>query len=166
MIKSNRVFAEELYDFLKANDESGHFENTPAEQCIAELEDYLSDLHRVRETISDIEEISDTFDTHEFYVDTVKPLLYSLREIESELEAESRRRMVGDTNYEVKNAFRVGAKEIVFAEDRSERCWPSKLKTVSPRRRNRKYFRAMSAGAAWPTPLTRISPRGRTNTPN
>ena len=126
MIKSNRVFAEELYDFLKANDESGHYENTPAEQCIAELENYLSDLHRVRETITDIEEISDTFDTHEFYVDTVKPLLYCLREIEGELEAQQRRRMVGDTNFEVKNAVRVGAKEIVFAEDKEAKdgmCW-------------------------------------------
>ncbi len=126
MIKSNRVFAEELYDFLKANDESGHYENTPAEMCIAELENYLSDLHRVREIIDDIEEISDSFSTHEFYVDTVKPLLYSLREIEGELEAESRRRMVGDTNYEVKNAFRVGDKEIVFAEDKEAKdgmCW-------------------------------------------
>ncbi len=126
MIKSNRIFAEELYDFLKANDESGHFENTPAEMCIAELENHLSDLYRVRETIDDIEEISDSFSTHEFYVNTVKPLLYCLRDIERELEAQQRRRMVGDTAYEVKNAVRVGEKEIVFAEDKAAKdgmCW-------------------------------------------
>jgi hypothetical protein len=126
MVKSNRAFAEELYDFLKANDESGHYEDTPAEQCVAELETYLSDLHRVRETISDIEEISDSFSTHEFYVDTVKPLLYCLRDIEKDLEAEQRRRMVGESAYEVKYAIPVGEQEIVFAEDKDAEnglCW-------------------------------------------
>jgi hypothetical protein len=118
MIKSNRVFAEELYHFLKDNGASGRFTDAPVEKCIAELETYLSDLYRVRETIKDIEEIGDMLNDHEFYVSDLKPLLYSLREIERELEAESRRRMVGDTAYEIMHAVRVGDKEIIFAEDK------------------------------------------------
>jgi len=115
----NRAFATEIYEFLKNNEASGHLEDIPAEDGIAEIEAYLSDLHMVRETIKDIEELTDTFDDHEFYVTNVKPLLRGLREIESKLEAEQNRRMVGETNYEVKHAIHVGDKEIVFAEDKN-----------------------------------------------
>jgi len=115
----NRAFATEIYEFLKNNEASGHLEDIPAEDGIAEIEAYLSDPHMVRETIKDIEELTDTFDDHEFYVTNVKPLLRGLREIESKLEAEQNRRMVGETNYEVKHAIHVGDKEIVFAEDKN-----------------------------------------------
>jgi len=117
MFMSNRAFAEKLYSFLKENEPSGRFSDSPPEDCIAELENYLSDLHMVRETIKDIEEIADFFDDHEVYVTDVKPILYGLRDIEGTLEAEQRRRMVGETNYEVKHAIHVGDLEIVFAED-------------------------------------------------
>jgi len=119
MFMSNRAFAEKLYSFLKDNEPSGHFLDSPPEDCIAELENYLSDLHMVRETIKDIEEIADFFDDHEVYVTDVKPLLYCLRDIEDTLEAEQRKRMVGETNYEVKHAIHVGDQEIVFAEDKN-----------------------------------------------
>ena len=126
MFMSNRAFAEKLYSFLKDNEPSGRFSDSPPEDCIAELENYLSDLHMVRETIKDIEEIADFFDDHEVYVTDVKPLLCGLRDIEDTLEAEQRRRMVGETNYEVKHAIHVGDKEIVFAEDKNAEngmCW-------------------------------------------
>ena len=126
MMMDNRKFAEQLYHFLKDNDVHSYYTDTPPEACIAELEDYLSELHMVRETIKDIENISDMFADHEVYVDEVKPLLNGLREIQGELEAEQRRRMVGDTGYEVKHAAHVGEKEIVFAEDKSAEngmCW-------------------------------------------
>jgi hypothetical protein len=116
---SNREFATKLYEFLKENEPSGNFIKTPKEACIAELENYLSDLHMVKETIKDIEEVSDMLDDHEFYVAEVKPLLYGLRELQGELETEQSRRMVGDTNYEVIHAIHVGDKEIVFAEDKN-----------------------------------------------
>ncbi|MDL2234153.1 hypothetical protein LJC63_11335 [Ruminococcaceae bacterium OttesenSCG-928-L11] len=126
MMMDNRKFAEQLYHFLKDNDVHSYYADTPPEDCIAELEDYLSDLHIVRETIKDIENISDMFADHEVYVDEVKPLLNGLREIQGELEVEQRRRMVGDTGYEVKHAVHVGEKEIVFAEDKGAEngmCW-------------------------------------------
>ena len=119
-MSDNKVFAEELYEFLKANDTHGYFVHAPAEDCIADLENYLSDLHMVRETIKDIEEIADSFDDHEVYVSEVKPLVKGLREIESELEAVQSKRMVNDTGYEVKHAIRVGDKEILFAVDNKE----------------------------------------------
>lgn len=117
MIQSSREFAEKLYSLLKDNDVSGHYADTPPDDCIAQLENYLTDLHMVAETIRDIEEVSDMFDDHELYVAEVKPLLYGLREIRGKLEAAERRRMVSETNYEVKHAIRVGDKEIVFAAD-------------------------------------------------
>ena len=126
MIVGNRKFAEQLYSFLKDNEPSDHFLDSPPEDCIKELENYLSDLNMVRETIKDIEEIADMFDDHEYYVAEVKPLLCGLRDIEGKLEAEQRRRMVGETNYEVKHAIHVGDKEIVFAEDKNAEngmCW-------------------------------------------
>jgi len=122
----NRAFATEIYEFLKNNEASGHLEDIPAKDGIAEIEVYLSDLHMVKETIKDIEELSDTFDDHEFYVTEVKPLLRGLREIEGKLDAGQRRRMVGETNYEVIHAIHVGDKEIVFAEDKDSEngmCW-------------------------------------------
>lgn len=119
MIISNREFAEKLYDFLKENEPSDNFADAPREDCIAELENYLSDLHMVKETIKDIEEVSDMLDDHEYYVSEVKPLLYRLREIQGELETEQNRRMVGDTKYEVKHSIHIGNKEIVFAEDKN-----------------------------------------------
>ena len=126
MIVDNRKFAEQLYSFLKDNEPSDHFLDSPPEDCIKELENYLSDLNMVRETIKDIEEIADMFDDHEYYVAEVKPLLCGLRDIEGKLEAEQRRRMVGETDYEVKHAIHVGDKEIVFAEDKNAEngmCW-------------------------------------------
>lgn len=126
MIIDNRKFAEQLYSFLKDNDTSGHFTDSAPEDCIVELENYLSDLHMVKETIKDIEEVSDMFDDHEFYVTEVKPLLRGLREIQGELEVDQRRRMVSDTNYEVKHAIHVGDKEILFGEDKNAEngmCW-------------------------------------------
>ncbi len=60
----NRTFATDLYEFLKNNDSLGHFEGIPAEDGISELEEYLSDLDTVKETIKDIEGIADSFDDH------------------------------------------------------------------------------------------------------
>jgi len=117
-MRDNKAFATELYEFLKINDTHGYFTTAPAEDCIADLENYLSDLHMVRETIKDIEEIADSFDDHDYYVSEVKPLVKGLRQIEESLEAEECRRMVGDTGYEVKHAIHIGDKEIVFAEDK------------------------------------------------
>lgn len=122
----NKAFAKEIYEFLKGNDALGHYGDSPAEDCIAEIEVYLSDLSMVRETIKDIEEIADTFDDHEVYVTDVKPLVKGLREIQEKLEAKERIRMVGETDYEVKHAIHVGNKEIVLAEDKTAEngmCW-------------------------------------------
>jgi hypothetical protein len=116
----NKIFATELYEFLKANDTHGYYEKAPAEDAIAELENYLSDLQMVKETIKDIEEVADTFDDHEYYITEVKPLVKGLRDIQEKLEAEQSKRMVGDTNYEVKHAIHIGDREIVFAEDKKE----------------------------------------------
>jgi len=126
MFMSNRAFAEKLYSFLKDNEPSGRFSDLPPEDCINKLENYLSDLYMVRKTIKDIEEIADFFDDHEVYVTDAKPLLHCLRDIEGALEAEQRKRMVSDTNYEVKHAIHVGDKEILFAEDKNAEngmCW-------------------------------------------
>ncbi len=112
-----KAFAKQIYEFLKDNDKNGHYENDDSQTPIAEIEDYLSDLPLVRETIKDIEEISDTFDDHEIYVAEVKPLLEGLREIEEKLEAKEQIRMVSDTAYEVKHGIHVGDKEILFAVD-------------------------------------------------
>jgi hypothetical protein len=117
-MSDNRAFATQLYEFLVANDTHGYYEKAPADKAIAELQDYLSDLHMVTETIRDIEEIADTFDDHQYYTEEIKPLLSGLREIQGELEIKQRIRMVGETNYEVKHAICIGDKEIVFAEDK------------------------------------------------
>jgi hypothetical protein len=113
----NRTFAAELYQFLKNNDSLGHFEDIPAEDGISELEEYLSDLDVVKETIGDIEEIADSFDDHEVYVTDVKPLLNGLRAVQERLEAEQSRRMVADTGYEVRQSIRIGNREILMAEN-------------------------------------------------
>lgn len=114
---NQHLFAEEIYEFLKHNDARGHFEDIPVEDGIAEIEGFLADLPMVTETIKDIEEIADTFDDHEVYVSDVKPLVKGLREIAEKLEANQSRHMVGDTNYEIKQAIHIGDKEIVFAQD-------------------------------------------------
>ena len=119
MIINNREFAEKIYDFLQRNDEPGRFEGASFDESVAEIESYLSDHAMVTETIKDIEEIADEFDDHEVYVSEVKPILRGLQEIQVKLEAEQRRRMVGDTKYEVINAMHIGDKEIVFAEDKN-----------------------------------------------
>ena len=79
---NNRSLAEEIYAFLKSNDEPGHYEDIPAEDSIAEIEENLSDLRMVQDTIQDIEEIADTFDDHEYYVTDVKPLVEGLGQID------------------------------------------------------------------------------------
>ncbi len=113
----NRTFATKLYQFLKDNDSLGHFEGIPAEDGISELEEYLSDLDMVKETIRDIEEITDSFDDHEIYVNDVKPLLKGLRAVREKLEAEQSRRMVADTGYEVRQSIRIGNRELLMAEN-------------------------------------------------
>ncbi|SBW00445.1 hypothetical protein KL86CLO1_11343 [uncultured Eubacteriales bacterium] len=113
----NRKFAATLYNFIKENDPHDYYTNTSAEDAIAELESYLSDLEMVNETIKDIEEIADSFDDHEVYVTEVKPLLKCLLEIREKLEAEQSRRMVADTGYEVKQSIRIGNSEILMAEN-------------------------------------------------
>ena len=116
----NKIFARELYEFLKGHDEYGHYERYETgepQDCIAEIEGFLSDLPMVRETLRDIEDISDTFDDHEVYVTEVKPLLEGLREIEGKLDAKKLIRMVSDTAYEVQHAIQIGDKEILFAVD-------------------------------------------------
>lgn len=113
----NRRFAAELYQFLKNNDSLGHFEGISAEDGISELEEYLSDLDMVKETIKDIEEIADSFDDHEFYVTDVKPLLKGLRTVQEKLEAEQSRRMVADTGYEVRQSIQIGNREILMTEN-------------------------------------------------
>ena len=113
----NRTFAAELYQFLKDNDSLGHYEDIPAEDGISELEEYLSDLDMVKETIRDIEEIADSFDDHEVYVTDVKPLLNGLRTVQEKLEAEQSRRMVADTGYEVRQSIRIGNRELLMAEN-------------------------------------------------
>ena len=113
----NRTFAADLYEFLKDNDSLGHFEDIPAEDSISELEEYLSDLGMVKETIRDIEEIADAFDDHEVYVNEAKPLLKGLRAVQEKLEAEQSRRMVADTGYEVRQSIRIGNREILMAEN-------------------------------------------------
>jgi hypothetical protein len=115
---NTRQFAEELYDFLKDNDPNGYYnDSSTPEECIAELEDYLSDIETVKETIKDIEEIADTFDDHEVYISTVKPLLKGLRQIQEDLQAKANIRMVSDTGYEVKQSMRIGGKEVLLAEN-------------------------------------------------
>ena len=116
---NNRVFAEELYDFLKEHDERGYYTDTAPEDCIAELENYLDDIHMVQESIKDIEEIADSFDNHEVYITDVKPLLKGLREIQAELEAKASKRMIGDTGYEVKQSFHLNGKDILLAENKN-----------------------------------------------
>lgn len=113
----NRKFAATLYNFIKENDPHDYYTNTPAEDAIAELESYLSDLEMVKETIKDIEEIADSFEEHEVYVTDVKPLLKCLREIREKLEAEQSRRMVADTGYEVRQSIRIGNRELLMAEN-------------------------------------------------
>lgn len=113
----NRTFAAELYQFLKDNDSLGHFEGIPTEDGISELEEYLSDLDMVKETIRDIEEIADSFDDHEAYVNDVKPLLKGLRAVQKNLEVEQSRRMVADTGYEVRQSIRIGNRELLMAEN-------------------------------------------------
>ena len=113
----NRKFAATLYNFLKENDPHGYYTNTPAEDAIAELESYLSDPEMVKETIKDIEEIADSFDGHEVYVNDVKPLLKGLRAVQEKLEAEQGRRMVADTGYEVRQSIRIGNCELLMAEN-------------------------------------------------
>ena len=114
----NKAFAADLYKFLKTNDTHGYYDKAPAEDAITELENYLSDLQCVRETIKDIEEVADAFDDHEYYVAEVKPLVKGLTEIEGKLETEQNRRMAVETNYEVKHAIDIEDKEIIFAEDK------------------------------------------------
>ena len=111
----NRILATEIYEFLKANDSVDHFEGIPSEDSIARIEEDLSDLHMVQETIRDIEDIADIIEDHEYYITDVKPLLKQLREIQGKLEAEQRRRMVSDTGYEVKHAIQMGDREILLA---------------------------------------------------
>ncbi|MDF1494574.1 hypothetical protein [Caproiciproducens sp. CPB-2] len=113
----NRTFAKDLYKFLKDNDSLGHFGDIPAEDGISELEEYLSDLDMVKETIKDIEEIADSFDDHDVYVTEVKPLLKGLRTVQEKLEAEQSKRMVADTGYEVKQSIQIGNQEILMAEN-------------------------------------------------
>lgn len=84
----NRTFAADLHEFQKDNDSLGHFEDIPAGDSISELEEYLSDLDMVKETIRDIEEIANSFDDHKVYVDEVKLLLKGLRTVQEKLEAE------------------------------------------------------------------------------
>lgn len=115
----NRVFAEELYEFLKEHDEDGYYKDSDPEDCIEELENYLSDVEMVKETIKDIEEIADSFDDHEVYITDVKPLLKGLREIQTELEAAANKRMIGDTGYEVKQSFHLNGKDILLAENKN-----------------------------------------------
>jgi len=126
MFKTDREIAENLYIFLKDNEPSGNFEASPKEDCIEELENYLSDLNMVNETIKDIEEIADARYNYNFYATEVKPILKDLRNLAGKLEAEQNRRMVGDTGYEVKHAIYIGDKEILFAEDKNAEngmCW-------------------------------------------
>ena len=111
----NRAFAAEIYEFFKTNDSVGHFDGIPAEDSIAEIEDNLSNLHMVTETIRDIEEISDMLDDHQFYITDVEPLINGLRGIQERLEAEQSRRMVANTGYEVKHAIQMGDREILLA---------------------------------------------------
>ena len=118
-MSDNKEFVTKLYEFLKTNDTHGYYDKAPTEDAIAELENYLSDLQCVRETIKDIEEIADSFDHRKFYIDEVKPLVKGLTEIAEKLETEQNRRMVSDTNYEVKHAIHIGDKEILFAEDKN-----------------------------------------------
>jgi len=119
MIINNREFAEGIYGFLQRNDELGRFGGFTLDESVAEIENYLSNLAMVTETIEDIEEIADEFDNHDVYVSEVKPILRGLQEIQVKLEAEQRRRMVGDTTYEVMHAIHIGDKEIIFAEDKN-----------------------------------------------
>ena len=69
---NNRAFLEELYGFLKENDRNGYYKDSDPEDCIEELENYLSDVEMVKETIKDIEEIADSFDDHEVYITEVR----------------------------------------------------------------------------------------------
>jgi len=122
----NRKFAAEIYEFLKDNEALDHLEDVPAEDGIAEIEAYLSDPHKVKKTISDIEGVSDSFLYHNQYINEAMPLLCGLREIQGELEAEQNKRMVSDTGYEVRHAINVGDKEILFAENKNAEngmCW-------------------------------------------
>ena len=114
----NRAFAEEIHDFLKANDERGIYTDSSEEKNIEEIQSFLSDLSMVKETIKDIEEIADEWGDHEVYVADVKPLLKGLREIQETLEEKAHIRMVGDSGYIVIHAIRIGDKEILLAEDK------------------------------------------------
>ena len=124
---SNNTLAREIFELFSANDHLYRFGNfSQDEDCIKELEINLSDPRMVNEIIEDIEEISDSFSHHEYYVNEVKPLLQGLREIQNKLELEQSKRMVSDTNYEVKHAIHIGDKEIVFAENKTAEngmCW-------------------------------------------
>lgn len=126
MFMDKRDFAAEIHKFLSAYDTHAYYSPAQAEDIVSKIEGHLSDLHMVRETINDIEQISDMFDDHELYVAEAKPLLCGLREIEGKLEVEQNRRMVSDTNYEVTHAIHLGDKEIIFAEDKTAEngmCW-------------------------------------------
>lgn len=112
-------FSRQIYEFLQENEASGHLTNVPAEDAIAEINDFLADPALVAETIRDIEEIADSFDDHQYYVSEVRPLVEGLQRIHKKLEAEQNRRMVSDTGYEVKQSFRVGTQEIIFAENKN-----------------------------------------------
>jgi hypothetical protein len=116
-IMNDRTFAARLYEFLKNNDALGHFEHIPAEDGITELEHYLSDLDYVKDTLKDIEEISETNNDYDFYNAEIKPLVNGLTEIRGRLEAERNKRMVGNTGYEVKFSAHLGDREIVVAEN-------------------------------------------------
>ncbi len=116
----NKALATEIYEFLRKNDPMTHFADIPAEECIAEVEDYLSDIDMIKDTIRDIENISDDFSDYDTYVSEAKPLINSLRGLQEKLEAEQSRRMVASTGYEVKTALHIGDREIIIAEDMNE----------------------------------------------
>lgn len=53
------ALAKGIYQYLLDHENAGYLKSVPAEDGIAEIEGYLSDLTLVKETIRDIENISD-----------------------------------------------------------------------------------------------------------
>lgn len=118
MITKN--LAQEVAAFLHAHDDRDYYEDVTAPETAGEIERNLDDVPMIEETIRDIEEISDEFESHEQYLSEAKPLVKMLSQLKTRLEVEQSKRMVANTGYEIKQAIHIGDKEIVYGENMQE----------------------------------------------
>lgn len=117
---NTKNLAQEVAAFLHAHDDRDYYEGVTVEETAGEIERNLDNVPMIEETIRDIEEISDAFESHEQYLSEAKPLIKRLSQLKIQLETEQGKRMVGKTGYEIKQAIHIGDKEIVYGENMRE----------------------------------------------